>query len=180
MLFGLFRRRDDRIDELYAAIVTHARHPVFYRDLGVPDTVEGRFELLVAVAGQVVARLNAGTEADREAARLLSETFFSDMDRSLREMGISDTGVPRRMKKIAQAFYGRVAAYDAALSAGSRPDLEAALTRNVYDGAPAPGAAGLAAAVHRLNEALAAATPEALLSGRFVFPEPAASTDSIL
>lgn len=179
MLFGLFKRPDARIDALYATIVTHARHPVFYRDLGVPDTVEGRFELLVAVAGQVVTRLSAGSEADRQLARILSETFFSDMDRSLREMGISDTGVPRRMKSIAQAFYGRVTAYEAALSAGSVPELEAALVRNVYDGTAAPGAAGLAARLLDLHRALAAAAPEAILSGRFVFPDPSTSTDSL-
>lgn len=179
MLFGLFRRRDDRLDALYASIVAYARSPVFYGSHGVPDTLEGRFELLVAATGLVVGRLNAGTETDRDAARVLSETFFADMDRSLREMGISDTGVPRRMKKIAQAFYGRVTVYETALAAGSRDGVREALVRNVYDGGEHPGADSLAAALTALHAALGAASPAEILSGAFVFPDPAAGAEAI-
>ena len=184
MVFGLFKRRDEeRVVALYRQIVAQARQPSFYEDLGVPDTVEGRFEMIVLHTGLVVSRLGAGSTADRDFGRRVAEHFFSDMDRTLREMGVGDLTVPKKMKKIAGAFYGRVGAYQEAAAAGE-PALAAALERNVYDGkAPAGAAAGLARYVAEANRRLAGTDTADVAAGRFAFPpaasgEPAGTRDS--
>lgn len=173
MVFGLLRRRrDDGTGALYAAIVAQARRPVFYVDLAVPDTVEGRFELMVLHCGLVVARLGRD-DATRETGTRLAEAFFDDMDRTLRETGVGDVTVPRKMKKIASAFYGRLTAYEAA---GDRAALAEALARNVYDGAaPAGAAEALATYVEAAIAALGAADPAALAAADIPWPRPASA-----
>ncbi|WP_181702916.1 ubiquinol-cytochrome C chaperone family protein [Chthonobacter albigriseus] len=178
MVFGLFRRRDEGVDAVYASVVGHARNPIFYMDYGVPDTVEGRFELIVAVCGLVVGRLTAAGGKHRDAARVLSETFFADMDNSLREMGISDVGVPKRMKKIAQAFFGRVGAYETAIAGADANALAAALDRNVYDGGDPASAARLAVHLGAVARRLAEATPDSIVAGDFRFPDPPSPSDT--
>lgn len=168
MVFGLLRRRrDDATAALYAAVVAQARQPAFYAGLAVPDTVEGRFELMVLHCGLVVARLGRDPET-REAGTRLAETFFDDMDRTLRETGVGDLSVPKKMKKIAGAFYGRLTAYE---TAGTGPALVAALARNVYDGRPPEGAAeALAAYMERTVAALAAADAGTIAGGTILWP----------
>lgn len=176
MLFGLFRRkREDTVSALYARCVGQARAQDFYARLGVPDTVDGRFELVVLHCGLAVARLSAGGPEVREVGRRLAEVFFADMDRSLREMGVGDLSVPKKMTKIAQAFYGRINAYKGGLSEPGDEALRAAVVRNVFDGkAPdSSAAAALAAYVRALSDALAAADDAAVAAGRIVFPDPA-------
>jgi cytochrome b pre-mRNA-processing protein 3 len=170
MVFGLFRRRsDETAATLYHQVVGQARQPVFYIDFSVADTVEGRFELIVLHCGLLVARLGRDP-ATRETGAQLAETFFADMDRTLREMGIGDVSVPKKMRKIADAFYGRLTAYEQA--AGS-PALVEAVARNVYDGAPAPGAAeALASYIEAAIAALAAADAAVLRAGSIPWPEP--------
>lgn len=178
MLFGLFKRDTaaSAAGDLYAAAVAAARRPALYADLGVADVVEGRFELVLLHTVLVVRRLGTEGAAERDTGRALAEAYFADMDRTLREMGIGDLGVPKRMKKISAAFYGRLSAYDAALAAGDLEALRQALVRNVYDGAEAPGAAGLAQLVAATAAALAAQPTADLLAGRVAFPEPSPAT----
>jgi cytochrome b pre-mRNA-processing protein 3 len=128
--------------QLHLAIVTQARQPAFYTALGVPDTLDGRFELIALHGFLVMHRLKADP-AGTELARDLAETIFDDLDASLREMGAGDLGVGRRVKKMGEAFYGRIAAYDAGLADGG--DLRDALRRNLY-GTVQPAAETLAAA----------------------------------
>lgn len=175
MLFRLFRRREgERAVALYGRLVAKARDPHFYAELGVPDTVEGRLELVLLHCGLVVARLGR-PGGDPEAGRRLAEAFFSDMDRTLREMGTGDLSVPKKMKKIAAAFYGRLSAYEAGLSAGDEA-LSAALVRNVWDGTAPEGAPlVLAAYVRRLVATLDSTTAPAILDGTAVLPDPAAA-----
>ena len=170
MVFGLFRRRsDEAAASLYHQVVGQARQPAFYTDFAVADTVEGRFELIVLHCGLLVARLGRDPST-RETGTQLAETFFSDMDRTHREMGVSDVAVPKKMRKIADAFYGRLTAYEAA--AGS-PALVEAVGRNVYDGAPPPGAAeALSSYLEATMAALAAADAAALRAGSIPWPEP--------
>src|SRR5262245_21087232 len=113
MVLGLFKRPrpDDRPAALYAIAVAAARRPVLYERFGVPDTIEGRMEMVMLHVALLMSRLSA--DADRELQRALSEAFFADMDASLREIGISDVAVPKKMKVIASAFYGRLKAYGA-------------------------------------------------------------------
>ncbi|CAN0504414.1 unnamed protein product [Laminaria digitata] len=134
MLFSnLFRKsglpRD--IHEIYRLIVEQARQPRFYTDFGVPDTVDGRFEMVTLHAFLVLRRLKGASESSSDAAQDLFDLMFEDMDVSLREMGAGDMGVGKRVKAMVQAFYGRIASYEAGL-VGEDGALEAALSRNVY------------------------------------------------
>ena len=112
MMFPLFRRRSrqDTISTLYGTIVAQARLPAFYREYGVADTVNGRFDLLVLHLSLVFDRL-AEEPGSREAGQALFDRFCQDMDHNLREMGIGDLSVPKEMQRIGQAFYGRAQAY---------------------------------------------------------------------
>ncbi len=147
--------------------------PVFYLDYSVPDTVEGRFELIVLHCGLVVSRLGGGDDAAREEGRRLAEAFFADMDRSLREMGTGDLSVAKKMKKIASAFYGRVGAYQSALEAGDLMRLAAALDKNIYDdAAPAGACEALAQYTAKAAADLQAATVESILSAALPWEQP--------
>jgi cytochrome b pre-mRNA-processing protein 3 len=120
------------IETIYGMIVTQAREPLFYRDLGVPDTVNGRFDLLVLHLWMVLGRLKALPAGDGPCQALF-DRFCIDMDDNLREMGVGDLTVPKRMQAFGEAFYGRAAAYDLALSAGEEP-LAQALCKNILNG----------------------------------------------
>jgi cytochrome b pre-mRNA-processing protein 3 len=124
-------------EAMYAAIVSQARRPQFYAELGVPDTLDGRFELVALHTFLVLRRLKARGEAGNSGQSLV-DLFVEDMDASLRELGASDLGVGRRVKAMAQALYGRISAYEAGLD-GSADALEAALRRNLFGTAPEPG-----------------------------------------
>jgi len=115
----------------YAALVQKARHPLFYTEHAVPDTLDGRFEMILL---HMMFELDAIKEDDPkgELRRHLAEAFFDDMDRSLREIGVSDTGVGRRVKKMVEAFYGRIDAYETAINGNDTASLIEALSRNVY------------------------------------------------
>lgn len=156
MIFGLFKRRGDPVaDPLYASIVAQARQPVFYLDFAVADTLDGRFDMIVLHLALVIARLKEGDEAARGAARDVAETFFADMDRSLREMGIADLKVPKKVREMANAFYGRLTAYEEALATEGADRLAEALNRNIYAGENHPCAAALAGYVRDSADRLA-------------------------
>src|SRR6202521_1682498 len=121
------------IEAIYGMIVTQAREPSFYRDLGVPDTVNGRFDLLVLHLWMVLRRFRSA-EAAANHSQALFDRFCGDMDANLREMGVGDLTVPKRMQAFGEAFYGRAAAYDLALTEGREP-LAQALCRNILNGA---------------------------------------------
>jgi len=116
---------------LYRSVVAQARQPVFYADFGVPDSVDGRFELLALHMFFVLHRLKSGDAAAAELAQVLFDTMFGDMDQTLREMGAGDLGVGKRVRAMAEGLYGRMAAYEAGL-AGDDATLAAALRRNLY------------------------------------------------
>ncbi len=120
------------IEAIYGMIVTQAREPLFYRDLGVPDTVNGRFDLLVLHLWMVLRRLRP-IEGGAGLSQALFDHFCDDMDANLREMGVGDLTVPKRMQAFGEAFYGRAAAYDLALAAGEEP-LAQALCKNILNG----------------------------------------------
>ena len=143
MIFKFFRRNspETSIARLYGTIVAQARAASFYRIYGVPDTVNGRFEMVVLHLVLVLRRLEAEPPLGRELGQSLFDWFCSDMDGNLREMGVGDLAVPRRMRKIGEAFFDRQAAYTAALSACDAQSLAAALARNVFD-APEEAALG--------------------------------------
>lgn len=172
MVLGIFRREDRRPFALYGAIVAQARQPAFYTDFGVADSLDGRFDMVVLHVVLATRRLRRDAPSEQQA---LFDLFVSDMDRSLREMGVGDLTVPKRMKVMAAAFYGRLEAYGSALDAGDAAGLAEAIGRNVYPGGePAGAAAALAAYAVAAAETLAAVPLEAVLEGRPAFPDPAA------
>src|SRR5665213_3270052 len=123
MLFDRLLRRPrpeaDIAARLYGAIVAQARQPVFYESFGVADTVTGRFEMVVLHVSLVIDRLQRD-EGERALAQAVFDLYCVDMDRSLRELGIGDLGVPHRMKKMIEAFYGRARVYREAVAADAR------------------------------------------------------------
>ena len=145
ILKRLFNRSQAPERRCYEAIVAAARHPAFYARWGVADTLDGRFDMIALHTYLVLDRLK-GAEADFRQA--LVDEFFRDMDNSLRELGVGDLSVSKKVRKMAEVFYGRVAAYDAAL-AGEGDALVSAIGRNVFPDDPKAGGASLLAAYMR-------------------------------
>jgi cytochrome b pre-mRNA-processing protein 3 len=144
----------------YTALVQKSRNPLFYDDYGVPDTLDGRFEMILVHMMCEMHHVKT-TDEDGSLRRALAEAFFDDMDRSLREMGVSDTGVGRRVKKMVEAFYGRIDAYEKLLVAGDSAALAEALKRNIYAAVePAPTDAQVAALVDYVTNTYSATTAD--------------------
>jgi cytochrome b pre-mRNA-processing protein 3 len=171
----LFRRAaesDAIAASLYGAIVAQARNPVLYADFGVADSVDGRFEMVVLHTILVVERLQNAGERGKQVAQKIFDLYNTDMDRSLRELGVGDLGVPKRMKKMAERFYGRAGTYGALLRSGDGDGLGDAIERNVF-GRASPGAMALAGYALASYRALEATPSEALLAGTPQFADPA-------
>ena len=168
------RENDRRVVAAYEAIVAAARQPFFYADAGVTDSPLGRFEM---ISLHMAILLNTGRDGDAERRTFLlelTEEFFRDVDHALRELGIGDTGVPKRMKKLASMFYGRADALRVPLETGDRAKLAGILARNVWPDAPdnhGPGAVALAGYAIEAASALEGQLgTDGLLAGKLVFP----------
>ena len=194
MILSAFRRRhhNRNIHGLYGAIVAQARLTTFYTRYGVSDSVDGRFELIVLHLVLVLRRLGGEQTAGptqgsprqgspRAAARIgqqLFDVFCRDLDDNLREMGVGDLAVPRKMRTFGEAFYGRQAAYGAALGATDDRELEKALARNIFGLAETDeNAARLARYARAAVESLSGEAEDALLAGKVVFPSPEVFAD---
>lgn len=180
MIFGLFRRSSNKalIDKLHGEIMTAARQPALYDDFGVPDTFEGRFEMLVLHGVLAVRRINRLPEPGPDLAQDLTDGIFRHLDATLREMGVGDLAVPKRMKKHAEAFAGRGHAYGEPLEAHDDAALRLALARNVHGDetrAEDLQIAALAAYVHRVEATLAGYDLAHFAAGRIGFPEAGAT-----
>lgn len=175
-LFAVFRKRPEAqaADALYRAIVAQSRQPRFYSAAAVPDTPDGRFDLIVAHAVLVLRRLHRDPEATRDLAQALFDLMFADMDQNLREMGVGDLAVGKRIKAMAKGFYGRLAAYDKALGEGDTEALAAALRRNLYRKAEPPPDAVMTFAGYLQREAaqLDEAPLQRLMAGEVRFGPP--------
>jgi cytochrome b pre-mRNA-processing protein 3 len=173
MISRLFRRapRGDTIAALYGTIVAQARAPGFYQVYAVPDTVNGRLEMVMLHAVLVLLRLEGEAAPLRALGQELFDHFCRDMDDSMREMGVGDLAVPRRMRRIGTAFYGRLAAYRGALAAPGDGALAAALERNVFGGAAAGGAV-LRLAAYTREAARRLAAQDGFARGELAFPDP--------
>jgi len=170
MFFGLFGKKNQNrtiVDRQYAALTTAAREPHFYTDLGVPDTVMGRFEMLSIVMILFFRRTRVSPRSGQEIAQEIVDCFFQDIDHSIRELGIGDQGVPKRMKKLAGMFYGRLEAYAGALDAKDGTALAEALRRNIYPETQesAPALDGLAHWMMQADADLAAVDEEDISRG---------------
>ena len=152
MIFNLFRKpavAPDAVDETYRSIVAQSRQVKFYADWGVEDSVTGRFDMVSLHLALYLRRLKNEPTA-KDFTQALVELFFKDMDSSIRELGVTDLGVPKKIKTMGNIFYGLVKVLDPALDSGHPAEVEGVLVRNVY-GAANPGAALLAA--YLLDEA---------------------------
>jgi len=201
MILARFRRSSQArtIHALYGAIVAQARSPAFYADYGVPDTVEGRFDLIVLHLVLLLRRLGRQEEVGRGLGQALLgqallgqallgqallgqallgqelfDRFCRDLDANLREMGVGDLAVPKRMQAFAEAFYGRQAAYLAALEAADQRVFEKALARNIFAAGDDAGSAQLARYGRAAVTGLDAQDNGALMRGEVVFPSPEA------
>lgn len=169
------RRRERLAHDLYVTIVEQSRRPEFYASFGVPDTVDGRFDLIIVHAFLVMRRLGHVEGTAAEEAKALSQAvfdlMFADMDHNLREMGVGDMKIGKRVHQMAEAFYGRVSAYEMALAEGGDAMAEA-LSRNILR-KPFPEvlerARALADYVDRQDAALA--LQGAVMDGTVVFSQ---------
>lgn len=169
MLARFFRRGDRYPRALYASIVDQARQPAFYAVIGVPDTLDGRFDMIVLHLSAVVDRLRNPDRSIDIHGQNLFDLFVVDMEQNLRQMGVGDLSVPKKMKKIGQSFYGRFGAYT---HATGEVDLAAAIGRNVFpgDGEVRPAARALAHYYSAARAALATHDLDAILAGRIAWP----------
>jgi cytochrome b pre-mRNA-processing protein 3 len=176
-MFQRLRFREDphgNIRRLYGAIVAQARTPEFYTDYGVPDTVEGRFDMVVLHVYLVFRRLAEAGEIARVHGQEMFDLFIEDMDANMRELGVGDLSVPRKMQAMAEGYYGRAGVYDTALRDAGDGKLAAALLRNVYAGNEntEAGARRLARYVRHAAKGLADTKAGEIESGAIAFPDP--------
>ncbi|HEX4261954.1 MAG TPA: ubiquinol-cytochrome C chaperone family protein [Acetobacteraceae bacterium] len=168
----MFRRgRHERAGfQLYGAAVAAARDPFFYARLGVPDTLDGRFDLVGLHVCLLIRRLRHDAPPGPALAQAVFDAMFSDMDINLREIGVSDLSVPKRVRAMWEALNGRARAYEAALDAADMAALAAALGRNVWRDASAGAAPETLAAIARAQAAGLAGQPlDALARGEASF-----------
>lgn len=168
-LFG-DRRERSALRPLYDALVAAAREPAWYRDGGVPDTLEGRFDMVATMLALALLRLEAEGDRAKADSVALTEIFIDDMDGTLRQIGIGDFVVGKHVGKLVGALGGRLGALREALPGGG--GLEPAVRRNLFRDGPATDAqvAWVADRLRRLNDRLAGTAMEPLLAGAFPLP----------
>lgn len=175
-MFGLFRNkeRDAQISRLYDQILAQARHPVLFTDGRVPDTVEGRIDMMLLHLFLLMHRLNDEKGEIHELARGVCDRFFAELDRAMREMGVGDLSVPKKMRKVADIYTGCSAAYGKALMSSDKAELPEALLRNVYgrNEERRGEAQALADYIRRASEILAGVPADALVRDAIPFPSP--------
>lgn len=170
--FGLLgSRRHERAGfALYTRSVEAARDPLYFEQLGVPDTMDGRFDLIGVFAALTIRRLRLAGPPGPKLAQAVFDAMFADLDFTLREMGVGDVSVAKRMREMWEAFHGRALAYDAPLSHADHAALAEALGRNVWRGAPPAGAADALARAMLAQDATLATQPlTALAAGQIHF-----------
>jgi cytochrome b pre-mRNA-processing protein 3 len=160
--------------EIYLRLVEQSRLPAFYVHCGVGDTPDGRFDMIALHAALVLRRLKQDGDVTAELAQEIFDLMFADMDQNLREMGVGDMGVGKRVKGMAQGFYGRLAAYDSGLAALDNEDLLAALRRNLYRKTLPTDAQVVAVAEYMRRESVSmdAQATSSLMSGKVEFGSP--------
>jgi cytochrome b pre-mRNA-processing protein 3 len=184
MIVSLFRRKGQNanriiVDRMFQQVVDAARQPVLYADWGIPDTPLGRYESLGLHMIVLLHRTRDAGEPVEALAQDVLDEFFKDIDHSIRELGVGDVGVPKRMKKLARMFYGRMGPYWEAIDAGDAGALATALGRNIMpDNAASANLKADAIANYMLAAAteLAAQSNETLLTGDLAFPDAGAMT----
>ena len=182
MFFRLFGKKNNNkaiVARQYDLLTKAARQPAFYASMGVPDTVMGRFEMLTVVLILYFRRTAASDRSGQEIAQEIIDYFFEDLDHSFRELGIGDLGVPKRVKKFARMYYGRLESYAGALDAGDVEALRQSLRRNVRpDEQDAPDMAALAAYMMKAEADLKSVTEDTIAEGGAVLRDAAADLET--
>lgn len=161
---------------IYREIVARSRRPGLYEAFGVPDTLEGRLEMIMLHSVVLFHRLRREADAGQELSQEVFDAFLADMDRSLREMGVGDLSVPKRMKTIGRSFYGRADAYGSALADRNEARLTEALQRNLFpDETATTGTRPLARYTIAAADALHDQPLSEILVGKLALPEPTAN-----
>jgi len=161
----------DQVFAIYNVIVAQSRQPKFFADWEVPDTVTGRFDMISLHLCLVLRRLRSKDAATRAFSQKLFDLFFKDMDRSLREMGVSDVAVPKRIEKMGALFYGLLEAITQALSHGEMLELEKVIVKNIYSGESHTGGTALSAYLQKQTERLDATEIDEILAGKLMFDD---------
>ena len=175
MILSLFRKNTatEPVYAVYSAIVAQSRQPRFYADWGVPDTVTGRFDMISLHMALLFRRLRAETGDQKNFSQAVFDLFFKDMDRSLREMGVGDLGVPKRIQKMGNIFFGLLAAMNEAMDRGDVVALEGVLARNIYEGEVTPQVTAMANYLLAEDRALAGQQAAAITGGALSFEDAA-------
>lgn len=168
MILSLFRKNSatEPVYAVYNSIVAQSRQPVFYAQWAVPDTVTGRFDMISLHMAMLFRRLRHEGDGAKAFSQAVFDLFFKDMDRSLREMGVTDIGVPKKIQKMGSLFFGLLAALNQALDQSDEVALADVLVRNVYEGNEGEHVAALAAYLRALDARLAAQPADAITNGR--------------
>ncbi|MBC7279984.1 ubiquinol-cytochrome C chaperone family protein [Hoeflea sp.] len=175
MIWTLFKRKKANqalVEQQYERLTGAARSPVFYEAMDVPDTVMGRFEMISVHLVLYLRRTQSAGPAANGIAQDIVDAFFEDVDHSIRELGVGDLSVPKRMKKFARMFYGRAKSYGEALDDGDRAALAEALRRNIHpdQAETAPSMQALSEWMSRTARQLEDIADETLAAGLLVFP----------
>lgn len=159
--------------KLYERLVAHARFPLYYRDLGVADTPEGRFEVLALHVGLAVRRLCSIDKAGQAEGQALFDLMMADIDMNLRELGVGDLSVGKQVKRLAQQFYARLTVLNEAFDEGKTDALLPMLKTNVLgnDKSDLNAAAHLAAILQELEHAFNRQSPDDQKAGLITLPD---------
>lgn len=163
----------DAATALYTAAVEQARSPALYADFGAPDTVEGRFEQVALHVYLILRRLKGDAPQEKKVAQKLFDVMFQNMDDSLRELGVGDLSIGKKIRKLAENFYGRVAAYEDALDEeADEAALAAALGRNIFGDEASPQARPFAVYARTVAASIMEQPTARIAGGVVRFPEP--------
>tara|TARA_R110001583_G_scaffold178786_2_gene334820 strand:+ start:34997 stop:35542 length:546 start_codon:yes stop_codon:yes gene_type:complete len=174
-LFGWLTKKGkihDAAFALYTALVSQARQPAFYIQGGVADTKEGRFDLILVHAFMLFRRLKT-SPAQKELAQQVFDVMFADLDQNMREMGIGDVGILKRIRKMSESYHGRIVAYEEGIAAGDTA-LGAALDRNLFaeTNVTVGQIAAMTSYIYATVDHLATLDDAALIRGEVSFPAP--------
>ncbi|MCP8882503.1 ubiquinol-cytochrome C chaperone [Devosia sp. XJ19-1] len=171
MILSLFRKKTatEPVYAVYSSIVAQSRQPVFYTDMAVPDTVTGRFDMISLHLALLFRRLRHGPENAKVFSQAVFDLFFKDMDRSLREMGVTDLGVPKKIQKMGNIFFGLLAAMNEAMDRNDADALAGVLARNIFDGEDTPQLRALADYVFARDAELASQSLDTIIGGNVHF-----------
>lgn len=175
MILGLFRKSTatEAVYAVYRAIVAQSRHPRFYAEWGVPDTVTGRFDMICLHLALLFRRLRSESKEVREFSQAVFDLFFKDMDRSLREMGAGDLAVPKKIRNMGNLFYGLLAGLNEAMDRNDVAALQAVLARNIFGADTHPSAGQFADYLFDEAGKLEAQQLQAIIAGRIALGEAA-------